>query len=159
MEILEQYDGVFGENFEDNKRVLGDISTITSKELKNKLAGFITKTKKRATRERLKMEADQRAREQEAAEEAEALEEVGDARNVEAVAKIAQPKASDVEASHTWSGQAWAAQKESAKAEETWVSKDVAAVSQSSATDPEAPREDAQDAATPVEPATDNTTS
>ena len=70
-EILEKYDDSFGENFEDNKRALMEISVITSKELKNEIAGFITKTKKRATRERLKEEADQRARE----EAAEALEQ------------------------------------------------------------------------------------
>ena len=73
MEILEKYDDSFGENFEDNKRALMEISVITSKELKNEIAGFITKIKKRATRERLKEEADQRAREE--AAEAEALEQ------------------------------------------------------------------------------------
>ena len=79
MEVLEKYEDSFGENFEDNKRALMKISTIPSKELKNKIAGFITKTKKRATRERLKREADQRAREEEAAaEEAEALGQAGD---------------------------------------------------------------------------------
>ena len=72
-EVLEKYDDSFGENFEDNKRALMEISVITSKELKNEIAGFITKTKKRATRERLKEEADQRAREE--AAEAEALEQ------------------------------------------------------------------------------------
>ena len=87
MEILEKYEGRFGENFDDNKRTLMEISVITSKELKNEIAGFITKTKKRATRERLKREADQRAREEAAAEEAEALkEEEGDRAGIAAEA-------------------------------------------------------------------------
>lgn len=83
-EILEKYEDNFGENFEDNKRALMSISVITSKELKNEIAGFITKTKKRATRERLKEEADQRARE-EAAAEAEAMEESEEAESEETV--------------------------------------------------------------------------
>lgn len=44
------------------------ISTITSKELKNEIAGFITKTVKRIAREEQKQLADQKAREEEAAE-------------------------------------------------------------------------------------------
>ena len=84
-EILEKYEERFGENFEDNKRALLEVSVITSKELKNKVAGFITKTKKRATRERLKKEADQRAREEAAAaEEAEVLEQAEETQNMEA---------------------------------------------------------------------------
>ena len=122
-EILEKYEDSFGENFEDNKRALMEISIITSKELKNKIAGFITKTKKRATRERLKKEADQRAREEAAAaEEAEALEQAKEAQEAEAAkpesaeetADLEQAndspqeaqdvKAADVKATHTWSG-------------------------------------------------------
>ena len=68
MEILEKYEDSFGENFEDNKSALMIISTITSKELKNEIAGFITKTVKRAAREEQKRQEDQRAREEEAAE-------------------------------------------------------------------------------------------
>ena len=84
MEILEEHEDRFGENFDDNKRTLMEISVITSKELKNEIAGFITKTKKRATRERLKREADQRAREEAAAEEAEALKEERDKASIAA---------------------------------------------------------------------------
>lgn len=68
MEILDKYESSFGENFEDNKKTLMEISAITSKELKNEIAGFITKTIKREIREQQKREADQRAREEEAAE-------------------------------------------------------------------------------------------
>ncbi|MCE2509356.1 MAG: hypothetical protein J4G04_08765, partial [Nitrosopumilaceae archaeon] len=99
MEVLEKYEDSFGENFEDNKRALMKISTITSKELKNKIAGFITKTKKRATRERLRREADQRAREEEAAAEAaEALEQANDSAKDTQDAKPAEmADAKDVE--------------------------------------------------------------
>lgn len=67
-DLLEKYEGSFGENFEDNKKALMTISTITSKELKNEIAGFITKTVKRIAREEQKQLADQKAREEEAAE-------------------------------------------------------------------------------------------
>lgn len=65
---MEKYGDSFGENFEDNKKALMVISTITSKELKNEIAGFITKTVKRIAREEQKQLADQKAREEEAAE-------------------------------------------------------------------------------------------
>ena len=74
MEILETHEGVFGSNFEDNKNALSSIATITSKELKNKIAGFITKTIKREIREQQKYE-EQKARDQEAAEQARAEQE------------------------------------------------------------------------------------
>ena len=67
-DLLEKYEDSFGENFEDNKKALMTISTITSKELKNEIAGFITKTVKRIAREEQKQLADQKAREEEAAE-------------------------------------------------------------------------------------------
>lgn len=67
-DLLEKYEGSFGDNFEDNKKTLMKISTITSKELKNEIAGFITKTVKRIAREEQKQLADQKAREEEAAE-------------------------------------------------------------------------------------------
>lgn len=65
---MEKYGDSFGENFEDNKKTLMVISTITSKELKNEIAGFITKSVKRVAREEQKQLADQKAREEEAAE-------------------------------------------------------------------------------------------
>lgn len=67
-DLLEKYEDSFGENFEDNKKALMTISTITSKELKNEIAGFITKTVKRIAREEQKQLADQKTREEEAAE-------------------------------------------------------------------------------------------
>ena len=43
MEVLKDNKDKFGINFDENKKVLNNISTITSKMLKNELAGYITK--------------------------------------------------------------------------------------------------------------------
>ena len=43
MKVLEDNRDKFGINFDENKEVLNNISTITSKMLKNELAGYITK--------------------------------------------------------------------------------------------------------------------
>ncbi len=43
MEILKENKSMFGINFDENKQALNKISTITSKMLKNELAGYITK--------------------------------------------------------------------------------------------------------------------
>ena len=43
MEVLKDHKGKFGVNFAENKQALNSISTITSKMLKNELAGYITK--------------------------------------------------------------------------------------------------------------------
>ena len=43
MEILKEHKSMFGINFDENKQVLNKVSTITSKMLKNELAGYITK--------------------------------------------------------------------------------------------------------------------
>ncbi len=41
--VLDEYKDRFGDSFDDNKKILNDISTIRSKSLKNKIAGYITK--------------------------------------------------------------------------------------------------------------------
>ena len=41
--VLDDYKDRFGDSFDDNKKTLNDISTIRSKSLKNKIAGYITK--------------------------------------------------------------------------------------------------------------------
>ena len=41
--ILDDYKDQFGGSFDDNKKILNDVSTIRSKSLKNKIAGYITK--------------------------------------------------------------------------------------------------------------------
>jgi len=43
MEVLKDHKDKFGINFDENKQALNSISTITSKILKNELAGYITK--------------------------------------------------------------------------------------------------------------------
>jgi len=43
MEVLKDNKAMFGVNFDENKEALNKISTITSKILKNELAGYITK--------------------------------------------------------------------------------------------------------------------
>lgn len=67
-DILEKYGDNFGQNFEDNKKALSSIAVITSKELKNEIAGFITKTVKREIRQERKREAERKALEEEEAE-------------------------------------------------------------------------------------------
>jgi len=43
IEVLKDNKDMFGVNFDENKQALNKISTITSKILKNELAGYITK--------------------------------------------------------------------------------------------------------------------
>ena len=43
MKVLEDNRDKFGINFDENKEILNNVSTITSKMLKNELAGYITK--------------------------------------------------------------------------------------------------------------------
>jgi len=43
MEVFKDHKDKFGINFDENKEILNNISTITSKMLKNELAGYITK--------------------------------------------------------------------------------------------------------------------
>lgn len=41
--LLEQYPASFNGNFEDNKRVVGEVTTIQSKTIRNRVAGNITR--------------------------------------------------------------------------------------------------------------------
>ena len=43
MEVFKDHKDKFGINFDENKEILNNISIITSKMLKNELAGYITK--------------------------------------------------------------------------------------------------------------------
>ena len=43
MEVFKDHKDKFGINFDENKEILNNVSTITSKMLKNELAGYITK--------------------------------------------------------------------------------------------------------------------
>ncbi len=42
MDILEKNDSVFGVDFDENKKLLNEITIIRSKSLKNQIAGYIT---------------------------------------------------------------------------------------------------------------------
>lgn len=52
MEILESNKDKFGIDFQNNKKILNEISIVRSKGLKNELAGYITKFIKREIREK-----------------------------------------------------------------------------------------------------------
>ena len=61
--VLDDYKDRFGDSFDDNKKILNDISTIRSKQLKNKIAGYITKLIKNEIRnnaEKENQESDQK---------------------------------------------------------------------------------------------------
>ena len=61
--ILDDYKDQFGTSFDENKKILNDISTIRSKSLKNKIAGYITKLIKNEIRnnaEKENQESDQK---------------------------------------------------------------------------------------------------
>ena len=63
MTVLDDNKDRFGVSFDDNKKILNDISIIRSKSLKNKIAGYITKLIKNEIRnnaEKENQESDQK---------------------------------------------------------------------------------------------------
>ena len=44
-ELLERHPDAFGPDFEGNKKVLEELAIIPSKQLRNRIAGYITKSK------------------------------------------------------------------------------------------------------------------
>ncbi len=46
-ELLEKYRGEFGKDFQKNKEKVHELSTVESKAIRNKIAGYITKVMKR----------------------------------------------------------------------------------------------------------------
>ena len=63
MTVLGDHKDKFGASFDDNKKILNDISIIRSKSLKNKIAGYITKLIKNEIRnnaEKENQESDQK---------------------------------------------------------------------------------------------------
>ena len=50
-DVLDKHKSKFGESFSDNKKVLGEVSIIRSKGLKNEIAGYITKFIKKEIRD------------------------------------------------------------------------------------------------------------
>ena len=72
MEILQDNKEKFGTDFVENKKIIEEISIVRSKELKNELAGFITKLIKREIRDN----EEKLAKEAEVAKRASTAEEV-----------------------------------------------------------------------------------
>ena len=56
-EVLDQHKSKFGVDFADNKKTLGDVSTIRSKGMKNEIAGCITRFLRREIRDQQVKEA------------------------------------------------------------------------------------------------------
>jgi len=44
-ELLQRHPEAFGPDFEENKKALEELAVIPSKQLRNRIAGYITKTK------------------------------------------------------------------------------------------------------------------
>jgi small subunit ribosomal protein S17e len=42
-ELIETHSGVFTRNFEENKKLVSEKSTVSTKHLRNKIAGYITR--------------------------------------------------------------------------------------------------------------------
>ena len=59
MTILDDHKDQFGTSFDDNKKILNDISIIRSKSLKNKISGYITKLIKNEIRDNAEKENQQ----------------------------------------------------------------------------------------------------
>ena len=57
-ELLAAYEGRFGTDFLDNKKVLDEIAIIRSKGLKNEIAGYITSYLKRELEEQKEKESE-----------------------------------------------------------------------------------------------------
>lgn len=85
MEILEEHKEKFGTDFAENKKILEGISIIRSKELKNELAGFITKLIKREIREK-------KEKEEQLANEAQATKESNEP--IESIETTSEPSQS-----------------------------------------------------------------
>jgi len=50
-ELLEKYKEDFGKDFQKNKEMVQELSTVKSKSIRNKIAGYITKVMKREATE------------------------------------------------------------------------------------------------------------
>ena len=75
LEILQDYKEKFGVDFVENKKILDNISTIRSKELKNELAGYITKFIKHEIRDKEEKAEQLKKHEQMTSEENQTLKE------------------------------------------------------------------------------------
>ncbi len=52
-ELLEKYHGEFGKDFQGNKESVQKLTTVKSKSIRNKIAGYITKVVKREATEEI----------------------------------------------------------------------------------------------------------
>jgi small subunit ribosomal protein S17e len=43
LELLESYGNRFSNNFDENKQIVGEVTTIESKRVRNRVAGFVTR--------------------------------------------------------------------------------------------------------------------
>jgi small subunit ribosomal protein S17e len=59
MDLLNKYTNRFGTDFEQNKKIITELAKVTSKELRNQIAGFITSNlrKEAKSKENLESEA------------------------------------------------------------------------------------------------------
>jgi len=51
VKLLREYPDAFSQDFQDNKKKVGNFTDITSKSIRNKIAGYITRVKKQAEKE------------------------------------------------------------------------------------------------------------
>jgi small subunit ribosomal protein S17e len=58
MELLNRYSNKFGTDIEQNKKIVTELAKVTSKQLRNQIAGFITSSlrKEAKTKENLELE-------------------------------------------------------------------------------------------------------
>lgn len=45
-ELIENYEGKFTTDFEENKKLVEEFTTVSTKHLRNKIAGYVTRTVK-----------------------------------------------------------------------------------------------------------------
>ena len=45
-ELIENYEGKFSTDFEENKKLVEEFTTVSTKHLRNKIAGYVTRTVK-----------------------------------------------------------------------------------------------------------------
>lgn len=67
MQLIERYDGMFTTDFESNKQLLNKVAVFRSKELRNEVAGYITRymMSKGVGKEGLNMQEQEQVQEQE----------------------------------------------------------------------------------------------
>jgi len=49
-ELIETYEGKFTTDFDENKKLVGEYSTVSTKHLRNKIAGYVTRLVRQQSR-------------------------------------------------------------------------------------------------------------